>query len=355
MSTENTKTNDETTELSLDDFAANLFGGKDEAPENANSEEADRESEEVSGEADEATEQDTQTNVTDDIGDVSEDDDTLAQDDNEDTDEADDVDQKPKKKNRFQERIDELTAARKEAERKVEEQATNFQKQLDEMRAKLEGNKNEQTESDDKGSSELKAPQKDDLDESGKPKYPLGEYDPKFMRDTVEHMFVEREAETAKQQEATAERQQQAEAQVALQGEWNTKLDTARERYPDFQEKGEQMLTVFEGIDQQYGEYLTTTLMEMDNGPDVFYYLANNVEEAQSIVAGGPKKATMAFARIESQLASKTSTPKQKVTKAKTPPPQNKGSSVSNSGVIKDLNEPGGLTALERELFKKKS
>ena len=350
MSTENIDTNDGTNGIALDDFAAELFGDGETAPDNAKSEETDGDDTEVNGE----TEEDTQT---DDLEVVSEDDDTLAQDEDEEpTDDATDVDPKPKKKNRFQERIDELTAARKEAERERDELAANFQQQLDEMKAKLEGNKDGQTKDKPEGvGSELVAPNKDDKNEDGTPKYPLGEYDPKFMRDTVEHMFAEREAKAQQEQTLTAEQRQRMEAEAALQGEWNNKLVDARERYPDFQQKGEQMLAVFEGIDEQYGDYLTTTLMEMDNGPDVFYYLANNVEEAQAIVNAGPKKATMALAKLEAQLGGQPSTPRQKVTKAKTPPPQNKGSSVANSGVVKDLNQPGGLAALERELFSKKS
>ena len=347
MSTENIDTNDGTTEQSLDDFAAELFGDGDTAPDNAKSEETDEEEVEVNGE----TEEDTQTDDPDESEEVSEDDDTLAQDEDEETDEADDVDQKPKKKNRFQERIDELTAARKEAERERDELAATFQKRLDEMEAKLAGNKDTGPKDKPEGvGSELVAPNKDDLNEDGTPKYPLGEFDPKFMRDTVEHMFAEREAKVQQEQQMTAQQREQAEAQAALQGEWNNKLVDARERYPDFQEKGEQMLAVFEGIDEQYGDYLTTTLMEMDNGPDVFYYLSNNVEEAQAIVNAGPKKATMALAKLEAQLAGKPSAPRQRVSKAKAPPPQNKGSAVAKPKVAPDTDDLG---AFEKELFRK--
>lgn len=349
MSTD-TVNNDGTTEQSLEDFAAELFGGSDAAPDNAKSEEATEEDAEVNGES----EEDTLDTQTDDDNVVSEDDDTLAQDEDDEAEEGDEESSsKPKKKNRFQERIDELTAARREAERKADEKIAAMQRELEEIRQKFEGSKDKPTEKEPESGSELRAPQKDDVDANGKPKYPLGEYDPKFMRDTVEHMFAEREAQAKQQEKLTAEQRAQQEARAALQTQWNTKLDDARERYPDFQTKGEQMLTVFEGIDEQYGDYLTTTLMEMENGPDVFYYLASNVEEAQAIVAQGAKKATMALAKLDAQLGStdKPRQPTRRVSAAKTPPPQNKGSAVAKPRVAPDTDDLG---AFEKELFRKK-
>lgn len=350
MSTDNTNTaNDETQEQTLDDFAAELFSGSKAAPEDASSEET-TETETDNLDAPEETDTvDTQTDDLDEEG-VSEDDDTLATDEDEETDEGADVDPKPKKKNRFQERIDELTAARKEAERKVEEQAANFQDQINALREKLEGSTDKKTETKPE-ESKLVAPTAADKNEDGTPKYPLGEYDPKFMRDTVEHMFAEKEAEQAERNTVSEEQRQQQEAKASLQREWNTKLDSARERYPDFQEKGEQMLAVFEGIEPAYGEYLTNTLMEMEAGPDVFYYLASNVDEAQAIVAGGPKKATMEFAKLEAALGGQQkSQPKPRITKAKAPPPQNKGSAVARPKVAPDTDD---LNAFEKELFRK--
>lgn len=348
MSTD-TVNNDGTTEQSLEDFAAELFGGSDAAPDNAKSEETTEEDAEVNGESEEDT-LDTQTDDLDEE-DVSEDDDTLAQDEDEESDDAEEVAQKPKKKNRFQERIDELTAARKEAERRADEKIATMQRELEEMRQKLEGNKDTPKDSkSEEGSNELRAPREDDVDANGKPKYPLGKYDPEFMRDTVEHMFAEREAKAKQEQQMTAEQQAQQEARAALQTSWDTKLDDARERYPDFQTKGEQMLTVFEGIDEQYGEYLTTTLMEMDNGPDVFYYLSNNIEEAQAIVAAGPKKATMELAKLEAKLGGTKVAPKKRVSQAKEPPPQNRGSAIAKPKISPDTDN---LEDFSRELFRK--
>lgn len=358
MSTEqvDNNTNVVESEQSLDDFAAELFGGSKTAPDNAKSEESDNVTDGDTDATEELETEDTQTDVLSDE-DVSEDDDTLATDEDEDPEEADEVAQKPKKKNRFQERIDELTAARREEERKRQEERLEYEKKIARLEAKLEGNvEDTKSETISENGAGLKAPNKDDKNPDGTSKYPLGEYDPQFLRDTVQHMFDVREAEETQKQQQTAQANEYDEARQALQGDWNTKLETARERYPDFQQKGEEMLSVFEGIDEQYGDYLTTTLMELDNGPDVFYYLSTNIDEAKEIVNAGAKKATIAIGKLSARLdngnpESKKSIPAKRVSQAKEPPPQNKGSAVAAPAVALDTDD---LDAFERVLFRKK-
>jgi hypothetical protein len=53
------------------------------------------------------------------------------------------------------------------------------------------------------------------------------------------------------------------------------------------------MVSVFSGIEPSYGEYLAATIMGADNGPEVMYYLSQNIGEAQKIVASGPAAATL--------------------------------------------------------------
>lgn len=354
MSTnENTNTDDVTLDdssaESLDTFAEELFGDSNKATDNAKSEDVSSEEDEQIGASDNDTdvteeEDDTHSDDTDD-GDVSEDDDTLAQDENDDTDEA-----KPKKKSRFQERIDELTAKAREAERDRDA----VLKRFEEMEAKLAGKDDDTKESDPKNSEDRPTdrPSKDDKNEDGTPKYPLGEYDPQFMRDTMQHMLDEREREQMQKVQQTEEERRIEEARNELQTEWNEKLVSAQERYPDFQEAGQSLVDTFSDIDPQYGEYLTTTIQELDNGTDVFYYLATNVEEARDIVDAGAKKATMALARLDAKFAtSSKGDRKVKPTAAKTPPPVNKGSAVAGPSVKPDTDD---LDAFSRELFKKK-
>ena len=180
-----------------------------------------------------------------------------------------------------------MTAARREAERK----ATELERKLDDVLKRLDEDRKtkepEPTNPVQQEAATSGAPSPTDKNSDGTDKYPLGEFDPKFLRDTVQHMLDQKEQEQRKAQEEQAKQQEFQQQRSELQESWNNKLVDAQERYPDFQEKGEQMLSVFEGIDEQYGQYLTDTIMEMDAGPDVFYYLANNLEEAEKIVCPG--------------------------------------------------------------------
>jgi hypothetical protein len=359
MSTNETNnTNVEVVQDSLDDFAKELFGESESALGNAKPEESTEDDDTASNAPEEPEQVDTQSDESDDESEeVSEDDDTLAPETDDNEEDSDDGDKPRKKKNRFQERIDELTAGRREAERKAEaEEAARkaLERRLENLENELKGNadkpKDEPSTAPTNNQSEIDPELKNP---DGSKKYPLGRYDPQYLKDTVEAMFAAKEAEAQEKAQKSAEQRQREQAQMELQGEWNTKLETARERYPDFQEKGEQMLTVFEGIDEQYGEYLTNTLMEMDNGPDVFYYLSNNIDEAQEIVSAGPRKATIALAKLEAKIGGDgpKETPTKKVTKLKDPPPQNKGSSVSKPSIKPDTDD---LSAFSRELFRKK-
>ena len=156
----------------------------------------------------------------------------------------------------------------------------------------------------------------------------------------------------AREQEE-ADRQEQEDQRAQLQAEWNDKLVPARERYPDFQEKGQNLVSAFEGIDPNYGEYLTTTLMNMEFGPDVLYYLANNMDEAHKIVQSGVAKATVALGRLEAKFAfanEEKQKARPKVSQAPTPPPANRGSAVAKPSIEADTDN---LDDFEREFFKK--
>lgn len=332
MSTENTII-DTAAEDNLDSFAAEFFGGNTEPSDSAKSEEEQAYTEEA---GDAPNEEDTHS---------AED---GAPEDDKSEDPEPDSDEKPKGKNRYQERINELTAKARQAER-----------ERDEALRKLEEKNNPPKANPEPQASTVddKAPQPTDKNEDGTDKYPLGEFDPKYNADLVKYTVQK----TLNEERAERERQQQEQEKLSaeekyrntLQETWNEKLETVQERYPDFQEKGEQMLEVFEGIDPAYGQYLTDTLMEMDAGPEVFYYLANNIEEAQNIVNAGPRKATIALAKLEAQLAGTKTTeaPKIKVTNAPTPPPQLKGSAVAKATVPLDTDD---LDAFSKVMFAKK-
>jgi hypothetical protein len=346
MSTEENTPIDTTVTENLDDFAAELFGESVSEPSgDAKPEETEELSEQDSDAPidSEDTQDSADEGATESEGEEPEEEEEPTE-----TDEGDDA---PKKVNRFQERINEVTAARRAAEREAEAERQlriNLEKRLQELEKTVNPEPEKPVVQE---TPELKAPQPTDTNEDGSDKYPLGEFDPAFLRDTVQHLFNQKEQEQKAAQEEARKQQEITQQRAPLQEAWNQKLVDAQERYPDFQEKGQQMIDVFDGIDEQYGQYLTDTLMEMDAGPDVFYYLSNNLDEAKDIVNAGPRKATIALAKLEAQLTESTNkAPRVKPTKAPPPPPQVKGSAVAKATVPLDTDD---LEAFTKELWRK--
>lgn len=271
-------------------------------------------------------------------------DDTPAQEESDELDE--DEEETPpepvKKKSRAQERIEELNAKYRETERK-----------LAEVMAKLE--QKEKPEPVAQVETVNQGPQSDDLKEDGTEKYPLGEFDPTFIRDLTRYTLQEERNAMKVQEQADKEQEAITNQKASLHADWNTKLVPAQERYPDFMDKGQELISSFDGIDPKYGEYLTDTIMSLDYGTDVLYYLASHPDEAKTIVASGATKATIALGRIEAKFANaeaEKQLARPKISKAP-PPPQhvNRGSAVARADVAPDTDD---LDAFSSEFFKKK-
>lgn len=335
----------ESQDVDLDAFAADFFGQKSADPGPASSEaDEDKDTEES-----DASNEDTQT---------AEDDNALA-DEDEDTDEneehkeedssEDDEKPQPRKKNRLQERIDELTASRREAER----EAAKLRADLEAIKAQLDS-KTEKTDSPTTSKDDGR-PNPDATNEDGSAKYELGEFDPKYQADLVNYLFEQREKEAEAKAARTAEEAKVKAQREALESGWNEKLGPAQERYPDFMEKGESLVSSFEGLDQAYGEYLTATLMSMEYGPDVLYYLANHPDEAAKIVNSGPTKATIALGRLESKFMDaeqEKQKARPKVSKAPAPPAhRTKGSAPAVVDIPDDTDD---LDNFSKKFFAKK-
>lgn len=247
------------------------------------------------------------------------------------------------KKTRFQERIDEVVGQRETEKRRADE----LQAKLDALTKQAETPKPTQAVVEDE-------PDPYSLNEDGTEKYPLGEFDPQYIRDLTrfsnEQWHAKNEARKAEEL-ANAE---VAKAQTELKNEWNNKLETVQERYPDFREKGQNLIDTFSGISQAYGEYLSTTIMSMEYGPDVLYYLSNHPEEAHAIVNSGATKATIALGRLEARFSDfneEKNKPRPKVSQAPTPPPSNKGSAVSRPEIEDDTDD---LDAFSKKFFKRR-
>ena len=259
-------------------------------------------------------------------------DETETSEEDEDEDLAEDEEEeevKKPRKNRAQERISELNGKFREQERRADD----LQRKLDEVLAKLDGNKTTEKPVEVKENGE---PQPTDLLEDGSEKYPLGEFDPQYIRDLT-RFTLNQEREALKAQEEAARQQDEINrSQLQLATEWNGKLEEAIEtKYPDMREKNAELQEAFVDLNPTYGDYLASTIMSMDYGTDVLYYLANNIDEAKRIAASGPAKATVALGRLEARFALQAEEQKDrklKVSKAPTPPERlNKGSSVAKT------------------------
>jgi hypothetical protein len=295
-----------------------------------------------------AKERDEEEVKLDDVEPVDEDDDNDV--DTEDTvdDEAPDGDDdsdtdadekpKPKKVNRFQERINELTAKAREAERALEAlKAANATKQDEPAKAPTPTPVQKVTIDPD-----AKNP-------DGSDKYPLGEYDPDYLRD-FNRAIIEEEWNARKEQEAQENNQRQIEqARNEIQNQWVAKLGPVTEQHEDFLDKTLQLESAFDGLDPQYSDYLVQTIKSLDHGPEVLYYFANNLEEARKFVQSGPLNATLALGEINAMFKG-TTRKEAKVSKAPPPPQVNKGSKTRTT-VNPDTDD---LDAFSEIFFKKK-
>lgn len=319
----------------LDAFSALLNGKANEAPPSAEATAEEPVKEDDNSEEDTLAtdDEDTETQATDD--------------DTDDLDEDQKVEatEKPKK-NRFQERIDQLVQKNREDRAALEAQIALLSAQIAPKPTPNEG------PTPTSAAPKDQAPSPDDRTEDGRDKYPLGEYDPNYMRDTLRYENAKFQEQLRQEQLELLESTKKAQAQQALDAEWGAKLNSAFEKYPDMPEKNAVLEPIFEALDPTIGEYLGNVIKDLEYGTDVLYYLASNPSEAKTILNGGATKAVIALGRIEAQFANSQEPPKQRVSKAPPPPTRlNKGTQVSKE-VPGDTDD---LDAFATQLFNKKS
>lgn len=325
----------------LDAFSAQLFGQSEPTDEAATSQEAPAEPVQTDDANDESV--DTQT---------IEDPDTLAPDDSDvdetDAEEPEETQGTKPKKNRYQERIDELTGKWREAERQREADRRAFEERLKALESPTNKTTTEQTTTSDS------PPDPQAKTEDGRDKYPLGEYDPNYIADLTDFK-LEQKLRVIEERQKENEKSAQENAQLeSLRNSWNEKLTPAQERYPDFLQKSQDLLGSMEGIDPAYEDYIAATIMGMDYGPDVLYYLASNPDEARTIINSGATKATIALGRLEAKFAeaeAEKTLARPKVSQAPNPPPTVRGAAPAKMPVAPDTDD---LDAFERELFAKR-
>ncbi len=327
----------------LDAFSEELFGTK------KSQQQQHQEEKELPVDKEEGVDEDTQTSE----------DDTLAPEADEDLS-KEDLEQVPeeKPKSRFQKRIDELVTKVRETEEAASLREAKLRSDMETLIAKLNSenkpDKAVEPRSLQNISTDSAAPDPSAKDANGEDKYPLGEFDLAYIRDYTRYTLTkELEAQKAAEAEEQA-RQSELASKNALIDEWAGKLEAAKEKYPDLVEKNYVLQDSFQDIDPRYGEYLASTIMSLEYGPDVLYYLASNVDEAKKIADSGPARATIALGRLEARFAfqdQEKGEKKLKVSKAPSPPERlNKGNMVSKE-IADDTDD---LDAFAQKLFSKR-
>lgn len=325
----------------LADFAADLFSAEKPA-ESVEAKEDDN------GETSEPAEAADDSSADAEVGTGTDEDDEGAEDGEPSEEDDEPAPVKGKPKSRFQQRIDDMTAKLREKDDQINRVLAKLEEVTKAKEAEVETPQN--TPKADRG---LVEPTAEDTNEDGSLKYPLGEFDPKLLRDLTRYdRAIERahEAEVAKETQAE---QAKAEELRTLQTEWNGKVEAAKETYPDYVEKGQGLLETLGEVPQDYAVYLTQHLMGMEYGPDVFYYLAEHPDEARAIVNSSPEKAINRLGRIEArfEIAADEKSGKEtklRVSNAPEPAPRNKGSNAAPPKL--DL-ESASLDDFERELY----
>lgn len=260
----------------------------------------------------------------------------------EDNSEDEPAEDKPRKRNRFQERIDDLTRARAEADRRADERA----RENAELSARLKALE-ESLQPKEKPQAQ-EGPRPDELNEDGTDKYPLGEYDSQYIRDLTRHALAQERLALREEAEAQARARQIAQEEQAALSAWQEKTKTVEVKYPDFRQKGQDLISSLSDIDAPYGDYLQRTIMSMDHGPEVFYHLASNPAEAREIISSGPLKATIALGKIEARFSGEIQP--RRVSNAPTPPARvNRGSAVTHDV----LDDNVDLATFAKRMFAK--
>ena len=267
---------------------------------------------------------------------------------------------KPKHKNRkpARERISELTAERKAAEAR----AIAAEQELARLRAERQNPqpRQEQQEQPVRKAVDPAAPDPNALNDKGEPVYPLGEFDPQYVADNTRFTIrKEMEEQRAQEEQARAERAEQ-EQMTALQTEWAGKLTAAEADFDDLRPTIASLEGQLRDVPPELGTYLAQTIMQMEVGPQVLYYLANHPDEANEIVAAGPVGATLKLGKLEAKVEAalaKRRAPKDqqqaapvRQTRAPDPAPANRGRG-SLPSVRGDTDD---LDAFEQVFFKKK-
>lgn len=188
----------------------------------------------------------------------------------------------PSKKQTAQERIDELTRARREAERRADD----LQKRLEALEQRAPREVPPKEETPEPAKSEAKGPPKPD-------DFEFGELDSAYIAAVVDYQ-TEKRWEEFRQREA-AERQQ-----AAVRTKFEQQITQGREKYADFDEKVVQGANAGTWL---LSETLGVLLVESEVGEDIAYELASNPSESERVFRLPDVEQARYFGRLEAKFS----------------------------------------------------
>jgi hypothetical protein len=208
----------------------------------------------------------------------------------EDTDGEEGEPEAPKKKT-YQERINELTKARREAERREAE-----------LLRRLEDLEAARTLQPKGGDTSTPAPPADAPSGPPTPEdFEYGELDSRYITALVEYQTEQRILKFQEELSAAAAQQEAERRQREVHAKFQQRVEKGAAKYPDFQEK-----VVAAGAER--GEWpLSAEMAEMsmasDVGEDVLYHLASHPEEALQVYRQTPVEQARYFGRLEAKFS----------------------------------------------------
>lgn len=286
-------------------------------------------------------------------------DDAEEEEEDDDSEEEEEPQPKPKPKSKAQQRIEKLL----ERERLANENARAEREArlaVEQRLAALEARNTKEEKHEKQDEPALRdqlpadAPNPDAKDKDGNPLYPLGEFDPQFIRDFTQFTIDEQMKAKQEQEQREAQERIVNQQRREIQDNWNTKLEAAEEEIPDIRESISDLVDTFQNVEPAYGEYLASVIMASDLGPQIMYYLSQNIGEAQKIVASGPAAATLALGRLEARLTPESKSEKRNTkreSEAPRPPEARTRGAGGRFAVSPDTDD---LDAFEREFFNRK-
>jgi hypothetical protein len=159
-------------------------------------------------------------------------------------------------------------------------------------------------------------PKKEDFDDWEKYEAAKDEWAEKMVDYKTKHaVLVDR-----REREAAAAQRRAEEIQKTNQRLWNERETASKSRHPDFEkvvyneETGNVDIT-----DVPLNSTMNDFIMDSEIGPEIFYYIKKNLDEASRIAALNPVQTGRAMTKLEVELLDKIKAPNKKTTLPKPP------------------------------------